>query len=119
MQLQDLSDDELLACTEAICKESRRVLARLIVHLIEIEERRLYERRACPSMFEFCRLRLGMSQPAAHRRTVAARIVRRFPFPSVLDAIERGAIHLSSLVLLRDVLNERNVETLVAEASGK
>jgi hypothetical protein len=117
MQLAQLSDDDLFSRAKALCDEGNRLLARLIVHLIEIEERRLHERRACSSMYVFCCTKLGMSESAAQRRAVAAQLVRRFP--SLLGAIERGELHLSNLLLLRDHLRADNVDELVAAVAGK
>lgn len=94
-----------------------RVLARLIEHLIEVEERRLDRRRAYTSMFDFCVRRLGLSEGEAYRRITAARLVRRFPH--ILEKIERRQIHLSALVLLRDHLTDENHEELVALACGR
>ena len=53
--------------------------ARLIVLLIEVEERRLDLRSAFTSMFDFRQRRLGMSQGEAFRRITAARLMKRFP----------------------------------------
>jgi hypothetical protein len=117
MKLTNLSDDELLSHAKAICDQRSQLLARLILVLIEVEERRLHERKACATMFEFCRKKLGMSEPAAFRRSAAAQLVRRFP--SLLGAIERGELHLSNLLLLRGHLTAENVGVMVAEVAGK
>ena len=68
-------------------------------------------------MFDFCTRRLGMSEGEAFRRINAARIVRRFP--DLLLRIERGEIHLSALVLLREHLTDSNWKELVDQACGK
>jgi hypothetical protein len=68
-------------------------------------------------MFDFCQRKLGMSEGAAFRRINAARLVKRFP--SLLARIERGELHLSTLVLLRPHLAEQNVEELSAAVAGK
>jgi hypothetical protein len=86
-------------------------------HLVEVEDRRLHLKAACSSLFEFCLRRLHMSEGAAFRRINAARLVRRFP--SLLGHIESGAVHLSTLVLLRDHFAESNVDEVVAATSGK
>jgi hypothetical protein len=117
MMLADVSDEALVATLRAICSEGRHLLARLLLHLGEVEERRLHLDAACPSMFDFCTRRLGMSEGAAFRRITAARLLRRFP--RLLGRIERGDVHLSTLVLLRDHLMEANLDDLVDEASGK
>ena len=117
MTLANLSDEELLSSLSAVCFEARRLLGRLLVHLIEVEARRLDLRFACSSLFDFCQRRLGMSESEAVRRIDAARLVKRFP--CLLAHVERGDIHLSALLLLRDHLTTENVEELVAAATGK
>src|SRR5579864_3587010 len=117
MHLTDLSDDELLARIESICLESHRITARLLVHLIEVEDRRLELRQAYSSLWDFCRRKLRMSDHAAYRRIAAARLVRKFP--RLLGFVERGDVHLSTLLLLRDHLTEANLDALLAETAGK
>src|SRR5437763_1950558 len=117
MQLTHLTDDELFAHFYEIRLEGGRLLARLIVVLLEMEDRRMHLLGAFPSMFEFCRRRLGMSDGGAHRRTVAAKLVRRFPV--LLEKIERGEINLSTLVMLREQLTAENLEAMLASVDGK
>ncbi len=117
MPQTSLSDEELVSRIAALCLEGRRLVARLIVHLIEVEDRALDKRAACSSMWEFCTERLKMSDGEASRRLNAARLVRRFP--SVLGRIERGEIHLSALRQLRPYLEEENVDAVLDEAKGK
>jgi hypothetical protein len=117
MSLTHLSDEALVASLASVFADERRLLARLIQHLVEVEDRRLHLKAACSSMFDFCVRHLGMSEGGAFRRINAARLVRRFP--GLLGAIERGELHLSSLVLLRDHLTEANVEELVAATRGR
>jgi RuvA, C-terminal domain len=117
MTLNELTDDALLSQLQSICVELRRLDARLIAYLIEVEDRRLELRSACSSIFDFCRRRLGMSEGAAYRRMTVAALARRFP--TLLSSIESGKLHLSGAVLLRDHLTEENVEELVEAASGK
>src|SRR4051794_16695631 len=117
MQLTDLSDDELLARFHAVRLEGSRLLARLMVLLLEMEDRRLHTRSAFPSMFEYCTRRLGMSDAGAHRRTTAAKLVRRFP--SLLEKIERGEINLSTLAMLSAHLTVDNLDSLLAAVAGK
>ena len=117
MNTNQLSDDELVSRLRAICLDSRRLDTGLLVHLIEVEERRLHLASACSSLFDFCVRRLGMSEGAAFRRMTAARLARRLP--TLLAHLESGKIHLSTVVMLRDHLTEHNVEELVEAASGK
>jgi hypothetical protein len=117
MTFTDLSDDELVARLHDICLDARRLDARIIEYLAEVEERRLHLKAACSSLFEFCVRRLKMSEGAAFRRINAARLIRRLP--RLAGHIEAGRVHLSTLVKLRDHLTEVNVDELVAATEGK
>ncbi len=117
MELTDLTDEALMSRVSMLCAEGNALKARLVVHLIEVEERRLDLRAACTSMFDFCQRRLGMSEGTAYRAITAARLVKRFP--ALLERIEKGELHLSTLVLLRRHLTEENVEALVSAVVGK
>ena len=117
MEHTSLSDEELVSRIASLCLEGRRLVARLIVHLIEVEDRALDKKSACSSMWDFCTSRLKMSDGEASRRLNAAKLVRRFP--SVLGWIERGEVHLSALRQLGRYLNEENVDAVLDEAKGK
>jgi hypothetical protein len=113
----ELTDDELLERIVSSLAAERAGLAALIGYLSEVEERRLHLAAAYSSMFEFCTKRLGLSEGESFRRLTAARLVRRFP--AILELVERGSIHLSALVRLRDHLTDENHSELLREASGK
>ena len=117
MNLAHLSNEELLAGVRGLVSQGRTVLARLLAYLGEVEERRLDLQSACSSLFEFCLRRLGMSEDEACRRVAAARLVRRFPV--ALGMIERGEIHLTGLLMLRDHLTDEGGEQLLRAAAGK
>src|SRR5215470_11295063 len=117
MKLTQLSDVQLLESVKSLVAQGRAVLARLLAHLVEVEERRLHLEAACPSMFQFCVRRLGMSEDEACRRIHAARLARRFP--DLLGRIERGDLTLSTIALLHDALTEGTYEDLVGAAAGK
>src|SRR5215472_17506298 len=117
MSLANLSDEELLCGLSAVCSEARRLLGRLLLYLIEVEQRRLDLRSACSSLYDFCQRRLYMSESEAVRRIEAARLLKRFP--TILVFLERGDIHLTGLLLLREHLTEANVDELLTAARGK
>jgi hypothetical protein len=114
--LSSLSNEELLSDLHSLVGQGRVVLARLLAHLGEVEERRLDLQSACSSLFDFCVRRLGMGDDEACRRVAAARLARRFPI--ALGMIERGEIHLTSLLLLREHLTNENHEEVLGAARG-
>jgi 5-methylcytosine-specific restriction endonuclease McrA len=117
MKLTDLSDAQLLESLRSLVAQGRAVLARLLAHLVEVDERRLHLEAACPSMFQFCVQRLGMSEDEACRRIHAARLARRFP--DLIARIERGELTLSTMAVLHDALTPANYAELVEAAAGK
>src|SRR5215212_4729458 len=117
MQHTSLSDEELVSQISSLCLEGRRLVARLIIYLIEVEDRALDKKSACSSMWAFCTERLKMSEGETSRRLNGAKLVRRFS--SVLGRIERGEIHLSALRQLGPYLNEENLDAVLDEAKGR
>jgi len=115
--LSALSDEQLLEDIQKLLGSERQLLVQHLRYLIEIEDRRLALRAAYSSLFELCTEQLHMSEGQAFRRINAARLGRRFPL--VLELIESGAVHLSALVILRDVLTEQNHQELLRQASGQ
>ena len=51
MQHTSLSDQELVSQIASLCLENKRLVARLIVYLIEVEDRGLDKKSACSSMW--------------------------------------------------------------------
>jgi len=117
MKLTELSDAQLLDSLKSLVGQGRSLLARLLAHLVEVEERRLHLDVACPSIIQSCMHRLGMSEDEACRRIHAARLAHRFP--DLLVRIERGELTLSTVGLLRDILTESNYAEVVEAAAGK
>jgi hypothetical protein len=117
MNLETLSNEQLLSGLHALVGQARGVLAHLLAYLGEVEERRLELESACSSLFDFCVRRLGMSEDEACRRVAAARLARQYPI--ALGMIERGEIHLTGLLLLREHLTSDNHEELLRLAAHK
>jgi len=114
--LAALSPQELVTRVRSLNAEGNRLLANLLIHLGEVDKRRLYREHACSSMFAFCR-RLGMSEGSAARRIDAARAIRKFP--SLLPRIESGQLHLTALSIVCSILTPENVESVISSVIGK
>jgi 5-methylcytosine-specific restriction endonuclease McrA len=117
MTLSHHSDDELLFEARRLLGAERKLTATLVAYLAEIEDRRLHLVAGYGSMFDFCTRGLGLSENEAFRRIAAARLGRRFPI--VHSLLASGAVHLSTLELLREHLTVENHEELLDEVSGK
>jgi hypothetical protein len=116
-QLESLSPTELLAATRELVCKTHVIEADLLVHLGEVDERKLFVTLAHPSMFDFCVSNLGFSEDAAYNRIAVARAARRFP--AILESIRSGQVHLFGMRLLSAHFTEKNHRDLLARAAGK
>ena len=115
--LAQLSKSELLERFETLVACDRRNTTQLLVAIAEIDERKLWARHACQSMFVFCVERFHMSEQVTAKRIWAARTARRFPV--VLEMVERGELHLSAIHLLARHLTPENCSDVLRRARHK
>jgi hypothetical protein len=111
-----VADDELVCRLERLVKADRALSAKLLVHLGEVCERKLYLGLGYGSMFVYCRSGLGMSEAEAYLRLQAAKVGRRFPL--VLERLGAGGLHLSAIKLLAPHLTEVNHAQLIDRVHG-
>jgi hypothetical protein len=112
-----VSDTQLRSGLSSLLANGYRTEARILAHIAEVDERRLYAKDGSPSLFDYCVRQLGLSESEAFHRLTAARIARRFPI--VFSLIEQRQIHLTGVCLLRDYLTPENHLELLEEASHK
>ena len=115
--IDSMSNDELLEATRALARRGCALEAELLVHLAEIDERKLYLDRAFSSMFAFCTGELGFSEGAAYNRIFVARAARKLP--ALIEAVRSGSVHVTALRLLAPHLTEANHADLIARAAGR
>ncbi len=115
--VESLSSSDLRSATRELVRTSHGVEATLLVHLGEIDERKLYLDWAFSSMFAFCVSELGFSEDVACNRINVARAARRMPV--ILEAVRSGQVHLAGLRLLAPHLTSDNQCRVLKEAAGK
>src|SRR5438128_8924731 len=115
--VQSLRSSDLRSATRDLVRRSHGVEAALLVHLGEIDERKLYLDWAFSSMFAFCVGELGFSEDVACNRINLARAARGMPV--ILEAVRSGQVHLAGLRLLAPHLTAENQDRVLAEATGK
>jgi hypothetical protein len=116
-RIRALSDDELLVRLSALLRESRRIEWELVAHIGEVDERRLYAREACASMFVYCTEVLHLSEHEAYLRITAARAAREHPM--LLTMLADGRLHLSGIAKLAPRLTLANRDALLDHATHK
>src|SRR5262245_18879065 len=115
--LESLSDDDLLSGLVGVAGQARRVEADLVVHMAEVDFRRLYARHACPSMFVYATRVLHLAEGEAFRRIRVARATRRHPI--LLEMLSDGRLHVSGIAVLVPVLTGENQDRLLSLAVHK
>jgi hypothetical protein len=115
--LRQLRDDELLRRTAEVVSRSRRAEAEIVAHIAEVDERRLFVRCACTSMFAWCVEVLHFSEAEAYLRIAAARASRAHPM--LLDMLADGRLHLSGVARLAPHLTAANRDAVLARACHK
>jgi hypothetical protein len=86
MQLEKLSDKELLTKVDALVWTENNATAQLLLHLAELDKRESYVELGYTSLYDYMVRKLRYSEGAAVKRITAARCVRDFPEVHELDA---------------------------------
>ena len=115
--LTGLSDRELLSRVKDLVARERALTLEILVHLIEVERRRLHLDLGCASMFDYCTRHLGYSSSAASRRIQAARCVRNYP--EVHGLLGENEVNLASLSLVASILTQQNKDDLLGRIRNK
>jgi hypothetical protein len=102
--IKAFSDSELLEKTRQVVAEERRITARVLAHLEEVERRQLYLSLECSSLFEYCQKDLKYSESEANARISAMRLSREVP--EVVQAVSEGRLSLTNLVKARTYFNK-------------
>ncbi|MEP7027463.1 MAG: HNH endonuclease signature motif containing protein [Candidatus Eisenbacteria bacterium] len=115
--LNHLADDALERRLSTLVARERRVTARILAHIAEVDARKLYAPAGYPSMFAYCVEKLHLSEDAAYKRIQVARIARDFPalFPALAD----GRLHMAAVRLLAPHLTPQNVDELILAATRR
>jgi hypothetical protein len=112
-----LSDTALVAEVKRLGRGEREATVQLILHLAELERRRLFLPTGYSSLYKYCRAVLLLSEPEAYIRMMAARLVRRHP--KVRAMLLDGSLNLTTLRLLVAHLKAPNWPDLLDMAANK
>jgi 5-methylcytosine-specific restriction endonuclease McrA len=98
-------------------KQERALLVEFLQYLAEMERRRAHVDAGFPSLYAFLTQHLGYSNAAAYRRMKAAQLLIRFP--AIAPYLADGRLGLTTLVELRDVLEDATHRQTLDRAAGK
>ena len=115
--LSHLTDGQLLRELSALRARNREVTAEELLHLGEVDDRKLFLPQAHRSMFRYCVRVLRMSEDTAFKRIRAARAARRFPV--IYAAVAEGRLTLTAVMMLAPHLTAENAAELLAAATHR
>ncbi|HET9595607.1 MAG TPA: HNH endonuclease, partial [Anaeromyxobacteraceae bacterium] len=104
-RLADLAGDE------------RALQVEFLLHLEEYDRRRAYVEAGNASLWEFVTRALHYREGAAYRRITAMKALRRVP--ETAQALRSGALSLTTLALLEDVLTPENAADVMDRSTFK
>jgi len=112
-----ISDRELLLNAASHAGDERTSTAALLADIGEIDSRRLFVPAGYPTLTDYCRDALKLSEDAAARRIHAARTARRFP--AIFAMCADGRLSLTAINMLAPHLTEQSAGDLLAAAAGR
>lgn len=107
MSLKKLTNETLDIKLKSLVASEREILTEVLVHLVEVERRKLYLTFGYSSLFEYLTKGIGYANGSAQRRIDAARF--SFAVPAVIDKLESGTINLAQVSLLQKSIREVQV----------
>ncbi|MGE0633025.1 MAG: HNH endonuclease [Pseudobdellovibrionaceae bacterium] len=116
--IKKFSDAQLLSSLENFFESERQTTHIILLHLKEIESRKLYADRGYPDMFKMLIIHFHQSETAANQRLQALRLIKAVPV--VEEKLKAGEVNLSTLALAqRQITREEKVTGKKVEDSVK
>ncbi|MEK2645350.1 HNH endonuclease [Bdellovibrio sp. BCCA] len=112
MNIRYLSDENLEHNLKSLVQKEREILSDILLHIAEVDRRKLYLSKAFPSLFDYLTKHLGYSAGSAQRRIDAARLSR--DIPEVAESLEIGSLNLSQVSLLQKAIRQTQKEIHMA-----
>ena len=128
MNLNNLTNQKLDEQLKSLVTSEREILSDILVHIKEVDRRKLFLVFGFGSLFEYLTKSVGYANGCAQRRIDAARL--SLEVPGVILKIESGELNLSQVTLvqkaIRDVqsksgakVNSATKEKLVCDLASK
>ena len=101
-----ISDQDLLLRMRRLVQSERKIMHLVLVHIREVEKRKLYLQEGVTSLYQYLTQILGYAENAAYDRIQGSRILTE----GIADQVERGSLKLSQLVRVSSCLKQSKKE---------
>lgn len=110
--LRKLTDVQLKNATLDLAIYERKITAKVVTHIAEVDRRKLYLKWGFSSLFDYLVNELKYSESAAFRRIQAARALNKTP--EIKLALETGEIKLSQVASAQTAIRREEKSTGIA-----
>ena len=117
MSVKNISDNKLIERLQQLVATEKECTSEIVLHLSEIESRRLYAEMGYASLFDYATRGLGYSRMSAQRRIVAARVVVEMPQAYEMLRVDR--LSLAHFEVIATAFDGSNAPELVRAVAGK
>ncbi|MDZ4677898.1 MAG: HNH endonuclease [Oligoflexia bacterium] len=107
--LKLLSDETLLRNTKNLVRDEREMLSNILLHLKEIQRRRLFSKEKCGSMYEYAMKELLYTEDQAYRRVQAMELLKEIP--EIEEKINDGSLSLTHMGMAQSLLAREEKST--------
>jgi hypothetical protein len=107
--IQSLSDHDLIASTERVVEQERKIVQVVIWHLQEIQDRRLYISMNYTSLYECLITHFKMSDTTAYGRIKVLKILADIPAAS--ESLKSGELNISNIALAHSFIEKHQKVT--------
>ncbi len=116
-ELVKLKDSQLLEKFSVLVRQEREIVSEVIVHLSEIDRRKLYAGEGYSSLFSYCVEKYHYSESEAFLRIQASRLSQSFP--EVLKLLREGRLTLTTLKMISPYLTQENKNVVFEKIQQK
>ena len=106
MEITTLNSVELISQLKRLVKSERKITHLVLLHIIEIENRKLHLQMGFDRMFSYLTKELGYSEHGAYERMRAADLLKSVP--EISEKIKSGALNLTQLTEVQKCLREKS-----------
>ena len=95
MFLKSIQDEKIISQLKNLVGQEREILAEILYHLLEMQERKLHLAEGYPSLYVYCVKVLNYTEAQAYRRIAAMQLLKEIP--ELKTNIESGVLNLTHL----------------------
>ncbi len=104
-----LKDEELESHLKLLIGRERKMLHLILIHIQEVDRRKLYAARAFSSLHDYLTKVFGYSSSAAQRRIQTARLMTQVP--QLSEKIQNGDVNLSQIGVVMQAIKFKESQT--------